>query len=146
MRRLPVALLLHHAMLSAALQIPPIQSLTVKLKSGHELQVYEDGRSWDSLKGFVTYRMKKQCSPAHKEYCSTEQEINLARYVTMDEEELEIAKSTPSFQLLPDAELFDEVTSDEFPLAAGSHGVVGLACAAVWLQPPLALPLLPAQS
>ncbi|KAH8045182.1 hypothetical protein JL722_14333 [Aureococcus anophagefferens] len=54
-------------------------------------QVYEDGRSWDSLKGFVTYRMKKQCSPAHKEYCSTEQEINLARYVTMDEEELEIA-------------------------------------------------------
>jgi len=26
-----------------------------------------------------------------------------------------------------DGELFDEVTSDEFPLAAGIHGVVGLA-------------------
>ena len=49
MRRLPVALLLHHAMLSAALQIPPIQSLTVKLKSGHELQVYEVQNADDAL-------------------------------------------------------------------------------------------------
>ncbi|EGB10331.1 hypothetical protein AURANDRAFT_62775 [Aureococcus anophagefferens] len=69
-----------------------VESLpTLMFGAADELQVYEDGRSWDSLKGFVTYRMKKQCSPAHKEYCSTEQEINLARYVTMDEEELEIA-------------------------------------------------------
>lgn len=69
-----------------------VESLpTLMFGAADELQVYEDGRSWDSLKGFVNYRMKKQCSPAHKEYCSTEQEINLARYVTMDEEELEIA-------------------------------------------------------
>ena len=40
---------------------------------------------------FVQYRLKKQCTPAHKEYCTVDEEINLARYVTMDEEEIEIA-------------------------------------------------------
>lgn len=54
-----------------------------------EMVPYEEGRGIDALRLFVEFGLKHPCTPTNVEHCTVEQQIDLARYVTMDEDDLD---------------------------------------------------------
>lgn len=54
-----------------------------------EMVAYEEGRGINALRAFVQFGLKHPCTPTNKDHCTIEQQIELARYVTMDEDELD---------------------------------------------------------
>jgi hypothetical protein len=84
---------------------------TLKWGDPSDLQEYEGGRDYDSLKAFADDNLKPQCSPRHLDLCDADKKQQIQEYMQMDPETLkaEIDKKESAIeQLDQDFEQFIE--------------------------------------
>jgi len=64
---------------------------TLKWGDPADLQDYEGGRDYESLKEFADENLKPQCSPANIELCDDDKKAEIAKYTEMDADALKAA-------------------------------------------------------
>jgi len=61
---------------------------TLKWGDPADLQEYEGGRDFDSLKEFADENLKPQCSPSNLDLCDDDKKAEIQKYMDMDPAEL----------------------------------------------------------
>jgi hypothetical protein len=64
---------------------------TIKWGDPADLQDYEGGRDYDSLKAFADENLKPQCSPANLDLCDDDKKVEIKKYMDMDAKDLKAA-------------------------------------------------------
>ena len=84
---------------------------TIKYGDPADLQDYQGGRDFDSLKPFADENLKPMCGPAHIDLCDDEKKTEIETFMAMSDEDLE-AKIAEDEKKLEEAEsnFKDEVT------------------------------------
>ena len=57
---------------------------TLKWGDANDLQDYEGGRDYESLKTFAEENLKPQCSPANLDLCDADKKAEIQKYLAMD--------------------------------------------------------------
>lgn len=61
---------------------------TIKWGDPADLQEYEGGRDFESLKSFADENLKPQCSPTNLDLCDDEKKAEIKKYMDMDAKDL----------------------------------------------------------
>lgn len=64
---------------------------TIKWGDPADLQEYEGGRDFESLKAFADENLKPQCSPANLDLCDDDKKAEIKKYMGMDAKDLAAA-------------------------------------------------------
>ena len=76
---------------------------TIKYGDPSDLQDYQGGRDYDSLKAFADENLKPMCGPAHIDLCDDEKKTEIETFMAMSDEDLE-AKIAEDEKKLEEAE------------------------------------------
>jgi Thioredoxin len=81
---------------------------TIKYGDPSDLQDYEGGRDYESLKAFADENLKPQCSPVNLDLCDDEKKAEIKKYQDMGKEALEAAIDEKEDQLADIEEAFEK--------------------------------------